>query len=255
MALKFLPQKQFGLIAILDALGAAAYSESEIDSFLESRDIVLNKLHQRADAGAVDKARLKVFSFQDTVIIVYLAPKGHPVGLGDIKEFSTRLRAFMMHSFENQILFRGSIGVGEFRSVDDATNTVLGRAASDAAAWYNRSEWIGIAATPHATMYIQSLLDGSDNLDYILVDHPVPVRDGKPVELKAVNWPKAFYVPGLRPSLPGSGKSMLLSFLAKHRVPLGTESKYLNTVAFFDAVQKAQNLGTGKVKDPRRKSR
>jgi len=249
--------RQRGLIAILDALGAATYSESEIDKFLESRELVLEKLNQRAEAGLIDKARLRLFTFNDTVVIVYLAVAGQDVSLKDIDTFAVRLRAFMMHSFESQILFRGSISVGEFRLVDDATNTVMGPAVSDAAAWYNQADWIGIAATPHATMFIQSLLEReSKNLDHILVDHDVPLRvKGSSVNAKAVNWPKAFYVTGLRPKLKGGARSMILSFLARHRVPLGTESKYQNTIDFFDTVKKKQQLGTGKrgtgnVKDP-----
>jgi hypothetical protein len=30
--------------------------------------------------------------------------------------------------------------------VDDTTNTVMGEAVSDAAAWYDKADWIGIAA-------------------------------------------------------------------------------------------------------------
>ena len=42
--------RQCGLLAILDDLGAATYSETEIDRFLESRELVLNKLNEKADA-------------------------------------------------------------------------------------------------------------------------------------------------------------------------------------------------------------
>jgi hypothetical protein len=70
--------ERMGLIAILDALGAATYSDPEIDLFLESRDLVLErlKINQRAEAGQIDKARLRLFTFNDTVVIVYLAAKG-----------------------------------------------------------------------------------------------------------------------------------------------------------------------------------
>lgn len=238
------PQQQ-GLIAILDALGAATYSDAEIDSFLESRTLVLDLLNQRALAGKIDRARLRLFTFNDTVVIVYLAVQGQEVSLKDIEAFCFRLRAFMMHSFQNKILFRGSLSIGPFRMVDDATNTVMGAAVSDAAAWYDKADWIGIAATPHATMYIQSLLERHQkNYDYILVDYHVPLRGGAKATVKAVNWPKGFWLKGVRPDLPGSARSMLLSFLAQHRVPLGTESKYLNSLAFFDYVQKEQDLGS-----------
>ena len=42
-----------GLVAILDALGAATYSESEIERFLESRELVLDRLNERAEAGKI----------------------------------------------------------------------------------------------------------------------------------------------------------------------------------------------------------
>lgn len=103
-----------GLIAILDALGAATYSGPEIERFLQSRELVLNKLNERAKAGKIDKARLRVFTFNDTVVIGYLAANGQGVTLDDMEKFLMRLRAFMIHSLQNQILFRGSISVGSF---------------------------------------------------------------------------------------------------------------------------------------------
>jgi hypothetical protein len=96
-----------GLIAILDALGAATYTQQEIERFLESRNLVLHKLNEKAEAGRIDKERLRVFTFNDTVVIVYLAARA--VNLTDVEVFCVRLRAFMMQSLEHQILFRGAI--------------------------------------------------------------------------------------------------------------------------------------------------
>ena len=254
----FVSEQRQGLIAILDALGAATYTDTEIDNFLKSRDLVLNKLQEGAEKSGIDTSRLRVFTFNDTVVIVYLAGESADVTLKDIQAFGIRLRALMMHSFQSQILFRGSLSVGSFRSVEDKTNTVLGAAVTDAAAWYDKADWIGIAATPHASIVIRSLLERhATNLDFILLDYDVPMKAGiRPVKVKAVNWPKAFYVKGLRPEGDDSGRSMLLAFLAQHRVPLGTESKYDNAMAFFDAVQKSQGLGKEtEVKDPNPKTR
>jgi hypothetical protein len=235
--------RRTGLIAILDALGAATYSDEEIDRFLESRSVVLDLLNEKADAGKIAKDRLRVFTFNDTVVIVYLAVPGNGVTLDDIETFAIRLRAFMMQSFQNRILFRGSLSVGSFREVDDETNTVMGQAVSDAAAWYDKADWIGIAATPHASMYIQSLVErhGKD-LEHILVDYHVPLKGRAAVNTKAVNWPKAFYVKGLRPNPMIAARSQLLTFLSQHQAPIGTESKYSNTVAFFDAIVEKQKL-------------
>lgn len=254
-------QQQKGLIAILDALGAATYSDAEIDRFLESRDLVLgdlntraaDELRRRAGAGA-NPAKLRVFTFNDTIVIVYLPGPGKGVSLDDIEWFAIRLRAFMIRSLRNDILFRGSLSVGSFHLVDDNTNTVLGAAVSDAAAWYDKTDWIGIAATPHACIYIQALLEDSqgETLDHVLVDYDVPVKGRSPLSLKAINWPKGFYVKGLRPDgLSVGARGMLHAFLAKHQTPLGTESKFFNTIAFFDAIKERQKLGVKtKVKDP-----
>ena len=54
----------------------AALSEDEIDTCLESRDLVLDKLNQRAQAGKIDTTRLRVFTFNDTIVIVYVMPSG-----------------------------------------------------------------------------------------------------------------------------------------------------------------------------------
>jgi hypothetical protein len=232
-----------GLIAILDALGAATYSESEIERFLESRELVLNKLNERAEAGKIDKKRLKVFTFNDTVVIVYLARRGQNVRLEDVTTFAFRLRAFMIQSLEHQILFRGSISIGPFYGVDDDTNTVMGPAVSDAAAWYDKPDWIGISATPHATIYIDSLLESSkDKYKMIIVDHEVPLKGRPAVRVKTINWPKAFYVSGLRPYGSVGARAALLEMLAKHQAPLGTEAKYYNTIAFFDHICREQKL-------------
>jgi len=54
-----------------------------------------------------------------------------------------------------------------------------------------------------------------------------------------VNWPKAFFVASLSPCDDETKpKEKLLEFLTQHQVPLGTESKFYNTIAFFEHVAK-----------------
>lgn len=228
-------QKQ-GLIAVLDALGAANYNDREISRFLKSRERVLELLRDKAHAkevrGTITENSVTTFTFNDTVLIVYITPS--EVILDDVKHFCLLLRKFMVDSLVQGILFRGSISIGNFY-VDDASNTVMGTAVTDAAAWYNSSDWIGINATPHATLVVQALLQGSEDLDNVIVDYPIPLKDRSTLVLKAVNWPKAFYVKGLRPVKEGEdARGKCLELLTAHRVPKGTESKHFNTVAFFD---------------------
>ena len=234
-------QQDRGLVAILDALGATDYSEQEIARFLKSREVVLQLLNEKAEAvlGQIKADRVTSFTFNDTVVLVYLTQKA--ATLNDVQAFCTLLRKFVIDSLVNRILFRGAIAIGSFY-VNEKTNTVMGPAVTDAAAWYDRADWIGIHATPQATILIQSLLEREGKgLDHLIVDYPVPLKDEPAPRLKAVNWPKAFFVSNLTPCAAGEDpRAKCLSLLAKHQVPTGTESKYFNAIAFFDDVVRSQ---------------
>lgn len=226
-------QHDQGLIAILDALGAATYSEEQIDKFLRSRELVLTLLRSKARAIGIDVKQVATFTFNDTVLIVYRTQE--MCSLKDVKAFGELLRRFAVNSLEHGILFRGAIAIGRFY-MNEETNTVMGDAVSDAAAWYDLADWIGIAATPHATLYIKSLAEQkAENIGRLMVDYPVPLKNRAPVTLKAVNWPRAFFVKGMTPCAKDENRrAKCLTLLAQHRVPLGTEAKHFNTMDFFD---------------------
>lgn len=226
--------QQQGLIAILDALGAANYSQEKIGRFLKSRELVLEQLRYKATrVKGIDPNSLTTFTFNDTVLILYQT--NTPVTLADVRGFGELLRRFAIKSLEHGILFRGSLSIGPFY-VDSATNTVLGDAVTDAASWYNVADWIGVLATPQATLFIQSLIEqSSGDIERLLVDYDVPLKNQRAHQLKAVNWPKAFFVKGMTPcSENEKPRSKCLALLTEHGVPKGTESKYFNTLAFFD---------------------
>lgn len=231
-------QQQQGLIAILDALGAANYSGEELSQFLRSRELVREQLNDKAvRLGGPELAnRVITFTFNDTVLIVYQTEKPEKlVTLKDVKRFGELLRRFAVKSLAQGIFFRGAVAIGRFY-VDKSTNTVMGEAVTDAAAWYNLADWIGIIATPQATLLIQSLTEqGRGEIGRLMVDYPVPLKDGSVLSLKSVNWPKAFFVRGMTPCVAGEKqRAKCLSLLAQHGVPRGTESKYFNSVTFFD---------------------
>lgn len=229
-------QKQ-GLITVLDALGASSYTDPEISKFLGSRDRVLQLLQRKANAqevrGDIGEDVVSTFTFNDTVLIVYRTES--PATIEDVKHFCRLMRKFEVDSLAQGILFRGALSLGTFY-VDDDTNTVMGAAVTDAAAWYDSADWIGINATPHATLAIQALIEGGHStIGHVLIDYPVPFKDRQPLELKAVNWPKAFVVPSLTPVDDGGDpRAKCLSLLTQHRFPKGTESKHFNTLKFFD---------------------
>jgi hypothetical protein len=232
--------KQWGLVAILDALGASSYSDEEITRFLRSQEIVIALLKEKTEAilGEIKAERVSTFTFNDTVLILYRTEQ--QVTARDVKRFFTLLRKFTVDSLVNRVLFRGAIAIGSFY-VNEGTNTVMGPAVTDAAAWYDRAEWIGIHATPHATIAIDSLEDyDPDDLKWVILNYEVPMKDMPALQLKVVNWPKAFFVGDLTPCAEGESPAcMVRALLAKHAVPKGTEAKYFNTLEFFDSATKS----------------
>lgn len=140
---------------------------------------------------------------------------------------------------QHKILFRGSISLGSFY-VNDETNTIMGQAVTDAAAWYDKADWIGVHATPHATIVIQRWLEHNfTTKGNLMLDYDVPLKDAKTIRVKAVCWPKVFFVSSISPCRNGEEpREKLLEFLAMHQVPRGTESKYYNTITFFDQAVK-----------------
>ena len=226
-------QPRQGLIAILDALGAADYSEEKIDKFLESRDRVIKQLKNKAASIGINVGRVTTFTFNDTVLIVYRT--SGPPGLEEVRRFGELLRRFAVKSLKHGILFRGSIAIGQFY-LNKESNTVMGEAVSDAAAWYDLADWVGIAATPQANMLIQSLIEQSGkNYERLMVDYPVPLKNGQILSTKAVNWPKAFFVKGMTPCVNDEKpRAKCLTLLSAHGIPRGTEMKHFNTMKFFD---------------------
>jgi hypothetical protein len=229
--------RQCGIVAILDALGASNYSDVEIHAFMRSREIVLRLLGEKIDGvlGSIEGTQVDIFSFNDTLVIAFRTLDSQLPDLDDVTAFLTILRKFFVDSLANKILFRGSFAIGSFYS-DNETNTIMGQAVTDAAAWYEQADWIGIQATPKASIMIQRLLESNaDGDSEVAMDYKVPLKDGQSVAVKAVNWPSVFLVKSLTPCVGGERpKEKLLALLGEHSVPFGTKRKFTNTVELFE---------------------
>jgi hypothetical protein len=126
--------------------------------------------------------------------------------------------------------------------VDEGTYTVMGDAVTDAAQWYEASEWIGVHFTPRSCLELSSMYEvASGNRRWAMFHYGVPLRDGRTLNAYAINWPKILMVPRLSPwKGTATPRAWLLKSLSLHRVPMGTERKYHNTVAFFDHSQELE---------------
>src|SRR4030042_7122936 len=154
-----LPNQKNGIIAILDALGAANYDDTEIREFLESRQVVMKLLSGKSErvTQSLNVAQIKTYTFNDTMLIV-LESQGDRPSSSEIQAFTTVLRKLLVDSLRRKIMFRGSFAIGPFYE-DSETNTILGKAVTDAASWYNRADWIVIMATPRTTVHIDYLME------------------------------------------------------------------------------------------------
>jgi hypothetical protein len=233
-------------VAILDALGVRTYSRQQVKTFLDSRQLVLEAAATLAEKHLkrFDKLRLSRFAFQDTVIICYRLDDTSPRCIPDFETASHLLRAFEMLSLRRGVLFRGAYSLGEVFHVSEADNTVMGPTVSDAAAWYEKADWIGIHATPGASATSDELIRrATDDLAHLLVQYPVPMKDGSSLNLRAINWPKGFYVEDLAPLGSGRGREKLQALLDLQPPSSdATRRKHGNAVAFFESVHAAQDL-------------
>jgi hypothetical protein len=251
-------QSENGIVAILDALGTATYSEEEIHLFMDSRNVVMNLLKQKAEDIGVSASMITTFTFNDTIVIVLKTGNKEPQ-LKQLSDFFLIVRKFMVDSMAHGILFRGAIAIGSFHA-NAQTNTVMGPAVTDAAAWYNKSDWIGLHATPRATLIIQRWLEhNSRTRKHVMLDYDVPLKVGGKLYAKVVNWPKVFFVKSISPcDSDNEAREKLLEFLSMHQVPLGTETKFFNTLQFFDfaiaKIKEKEGQSTSTSKNVRRTS-
>jgi hypothetical protein len=218
-----------GFVAVLDALGAASYSREDADRFLEARNAIMAMLASSTDLLSLAKEALKIFIFNDSIVLTYVRKDS-----SEFNGFCGLLRQFEMAFLAKRIFFRGAFSYGELYRVDEATNTVMGPAVSDAAAWYESADWIGIHATPRTTILVDSLLQRDpSSLDHVLVDYEVPLTGKGRVRLKAINWPKSAYLTFARDAQQAKA-FVLHTFGSTRSLPPGAEGKYFNAIQFFD---------------------
>jgi len=251
--------REFGAVAILDALSASTYTETEIEEFLRSRDRVLEELtawvEEPHGSVKIQPQELETFTFNDTIVIV-LRGGSAPLDFDKVTSFAAVIRKFIVDSMAAGLLFRGAAALGTFR-VDTDTNTVMGDAVTDAAAWYAQAEWVGVHFTPRSFLELSEMYETSGSKRRCaMLNYDVPLHGDEKLNTFAINWPKILLVPSLSPwNNPLSPRAQLLRTLGQHRVPLGTEQKYLNTLAFFDHSLKIENQAKKEARPPAKKTK
>jgi hypothetical protein len=228
-------QHVYGIVGIFDVLGARNFDDSELEAFVASQQELI-KFVERTDDGNIQSMTsgpLETFTFNDTIIIALRAEKQDiPRAIGS---FCQCVRQFITRSLMKRLFFRGAFSIGNY-SVNVAQNLIMGKAVTDAASWHEQIEFVGAIATPKASMMIHHAIQPREqDYEFLLFETDIKSKLGSK-KLFAVNWPKTFYVPSLRPRdcEKGHERACLLGLLAANEVPIGTEHKYANTRKFFE---------------------
>jgi hypothetical protein len=244
-------RRKYGVVALFDALGSRNYTDAQIKKFLAARsqinETVTDLAKQLPDLFPTERQReIKgmclptIFTFGDTIVVT-IELRSQRYFRGHLLIVLLLLRRYLFHAFEEGILFRGSYSIG-FYIEDASTNTVMGPAVADAAAWYDQSDWMGVASTPHTvTVLDYHSLNRASNLIHPTINcrYQVPFKDGTTRSLYCLSWPGAFFDKDMWDAKKGEEpKKYVLRILKDLPVPAGTESKYENTKRFFEFVEK-----------------
>jgi len=242
-------KSNFGLVVLLDALGASNFGDDEIRKFLELRAEVNRIVEGTAKHTPEDMTwgtgklnAPKIFTFGDTVIMAFEL-NSKITHLAHLSLISILLNRFLFLTFVGGVMFRGSFSIGKYIA-DDKTNTVMGEAVSDAASWYEKSNWMGLHATPKTVNILESMVTMDDfdpidpkvNREKIAYFHRynVPIKNKLVLDSYVVAWPLLFHS---KDNLKNAGyinpKKYFMDILARYDIPLGTEEKYINTAAYF----------------------
>lgn len=237
-------EKQFGFIAMLDALGVSNYKIDEASQFIRQKNALISELEKEADditalfnnviaEGKLEFPKMTIATFGDTLIICWPtdSPKDSLIKFPGIGRW---LQGAIALGIKYGILLRGSISIGEY--LIEGNTTILGPAIADANAWAEEADWFGVILTPHCQIFLTTLLDNKAmrettkvNGDYLCVKYPVPTHNGKK-DLFVISWPY-FFLGRFKNREPGS--VTLSQLLSNHNIPKGVESKYENSIEFF----------------------
>lgn len=227
--------KGYGIVYILDALGASFYSDEKIEQFLNARkDInkILSKQAKHLDSND-KKSNVSTYTFGDTLIVVIPLDKSKPL-IQSIQISFFMMQNYLFHSLEKGILYRGAFSIGNYIA-DEESNTVMGEAITDAASWYEKSEWMGLASTPKTNNIIEYEYEYPGVHDPMFVSYyPVPMKDKRKINLYTISWAGRFF----HENDKYNPKQYFLKLLKEHPIPLGTENKIINTKNYFYDIEK-----------------
>lgn len=188
----------------------------------QGRDVLV----AQPEKGAIQSVPLTVartLVLGDTLVMAFKEMEG----ASGMQTLGTLLYGLFVKALRLRLFIRGAIGWGTFYQQED---TIVGPAVTDAFDLHDAVDWIGVVLTQTSGLRYER-----DNPNVTsprwrggFVRYPVPLKDGRKVPLYALDWPY----------LPDSPHRVdLADWFTANPIPLKAESKYRNTLEFFDTIR------------------
>jgi len=231
-------RKKQGIVILLDALGASEYSEEKIKKFLSARTEINSGIADLARSGPAGGllSTPSIYTFGDTIVIT-IQFKGKKKYGSQIVCAALLMRRYLFHSLEQGILVRGSFAIGSYIE-DSESNTVMGEAITDAAQWYEKADWMGVASTPRTNSALEFYVTPESlSRPKFLHKYSVPLKGGSALDLYSIAWPGVFHDETiLKHRKKANPRTWFLEIFKDFSFPASATSKYENTKRYFDYV-------------------
>ena len=237
------PKATRGIVAMLDALGMRNASDEEIKKFIKFMPTMHELIKMMNEVFIVSHLQLEnlgkeenfsIYRFGDTILLVWknATPNDEEIGLVPIAQILSRV---ITTCLSRGIRLRGAVSIGDM-ILDE--QSVLGAVINDVASWHDKTEFIGIVATPKCGQHLSYMelnhvsKNSTDKkmskreFDASFQKYKVPIKDNLTKELWVVNWPD------YKTSKNQDRLDWYFDKTRKLSIPFGTEQKYENTERF-----------------------
>ena len=269
------PVKRTGVVAMLDSLGTRrGGAGKDADSFVKAWSDMYHRAKVAPDQRDWAQAFILVLGFAymsvgpgEALSLITAAgelgpvPEGRRVlGLADtllvtawgpepperyLPTMASYLGLIFNAAIEAGLPLRGAVSIGEWveLSPPEPENVLLvGQAVDDAADWYDKADWLGVALTPRAGFGWASTHPVPSSGDsFVEYDVPLKIREwehDRPLRY-ALNWPKTM----------STNASALWVRFSRGQIPPEATRKYHETARFFRKFAE-KNAGEGAGKKP-----
>lgn len=249
---------KFGTVLLLDALGVSTLSVTTSKDFLEKSlqfsEVITDMMDQMVRGGQewnMPVSKSEMFTFGDTLLFTWEVTMGE-----DITQFvntmvltGSAVNVGLASAFDMGLLFRGALAIGEFVT---STNIAIGPAVADAARWYEQSDQIGVILTPKTGVMWEMMLEANKEdplIQDIYVKYSVKLKDKGSMNLWTIPWPIHFSMRiEADEEIKLKPKDAFMRTIASFDISPGSESKYLNTIDYFDNIMESHRIDKGAIK-------